>query len=254
VLFLRPKIETTLPFALTSDINPILADPLALGTSTGPFPGLSVCIPFNNADYQLLIRSGNHLTLQLPSPSFTTQPVARVLRDSQTIRSLGYTNDKGGNPSVVTIAIDTAAATPWSVNITNLSSAWEDSTFGEVMHFVGTVSADSNTPMQLTDTQMIWGKSLQTIVDAISFFQIFGPMSPLKVSMTNDWTYRAGGQIDLDVDGGERSGHHEYDQQHQHHVDEGRDVDLVQFRQIVIAVIETNTHRTPTQLVAHKSS
>jgi len=52
--------------------------------------------------------------------------------------------------------------------------------------------------MQLTDTQMIWGKSLQTIVDAISFFQIFGPMSPLKVSMTNDWTYRAGGQIDLD--------------------------------------------------------
>jgi hypothetical protein len=40
------------------------------------------------------------------------------------------------------------------------------------------------------------------------------------------------------IDGRERRRHHEDDQQHQDHVDERRDVDLVQFAEIVVAVIE----------------
>ena len=52
--------------------------------------------------------------------------------------------------------------------------------------------------------------------------------------------------IDVHVDGGQCR-HHEDDQQHQHHVDEGRDVDLVRFDQFVRAFVDAACHR-PTPL------
>ena len=52
----------------------------------------------------------------------------------------------------------------------------------------------------------------------------------------------AGRQVDADIDGGERRRHHEDDQQHQHDVDERRDVDLVLDLEIVAAGARTKTH------------
>src|SRR6516162_5167428 len=49
-------------------------------------------------------------------------------------------------------------------------------------------------------------------------------------------------QIDLNVDGGERRRHHEDNEQHQHHVDERRDVDLMDLVQRVLAMVETYAH------------
>src|SRR5262249_46878009 len=47
-------------------------------------------------------------------------------------------------------------------------------------------------------------------------------------------------QIDLNVYSGERRRHHEDNEQHEHHVDERRDVDLMDLVQRIIAVVETH--------------
>ena len=195
VLFLRPKIEVS-TFALSSVRPPVLADPAVLATSTGIFPRLDLCIPFNDNQYRLLIRSGNNLTLT-PSASFTTKAVGRVIRDTQTVRSIAYTNDYAGHPSIVNLSIDTTAAVPWSVKITNLSSAFESGNLGELMRVVSTLTADAKSPAQLVDAQVVWGKSLDPVVKALTFFNGFGPVAPLTVSMTNPWSFQFSMQIDF---------------------------------------------------------
>src|SRR6516165_4175311 len=47
-------------------------------------------------------------------------------------------------------------------------------------------------------------------------------------------------QIDLNVYGGERCCYHEDNEQHEHHVDERRDVDLMDLAQRIIAMVETH--------------
>ena len=57
---------------------------------------------------------------------------------------------------------------------------------------------------------------------------------------------RGGRQIDRQIDGRQRRSDHEDDEQHQHDVDEGRDVDvmrLAEFVAIVIEIAENSRHR-----------
>src|SRR5690606_27488153 len=51
-----------------------------------------------------------------------------------------------------------------------------------------------------------------------------------------------GGEVDLDVDRRQGSRDHEDDQQHQHHVDEGGDVDLVGFLEIIATFVQMDSH------------
>src|SRR5690606_29970379 len=44
---------------------------------------------------------------------------------------------------------------------------------------------------------------------------------------------RRGRQVDIDIDSRQRRCDHEDDEQHEHHVDEGRHVDFVRFLQII---------------------
>jgi hypothetical protein len=201
LLILAPVIQATTPFAVTSTVAPSLADPFSLGTSTGPFPSLPLAIPFNDANFQLLILGGNNLSLKLPSPSFTTAVRIRVIRQSQTFSSISYTADENGKASVVTLAIDTTAVAPaktWSVSITNLSLATETGSLGEVTRVVGSIAGDSSTPTTLTDSRLVFGPALKPVAALIAFLENFGPLTPLTLSMTNDWSLQAGLQISLD--------------------------------------------------------
>ena len=191
LLFLRPKIEIS-SFALSSVVPPFLADPAVLGTSTGIFPQLDICIPFDGNQYVLLIQSGNNLTLK-PSASFTTKKVGRVIRDSTTLRSVAWTNDN----SLVNLSINTAAALPWSLKITNLSSAFESGSLGEVIRVAHTLTADAKSPAQLVDAKVVWGDSMKPAADALTLFNGFGAVTPLVISMTNQWSYKFSMQMDL---------------------------------------------------------
>jgi hypothetical protein len=197
LFFPRPKLEATGPHAITSVRAPVLADPYALATATGPFPRVDACIPFPNPNYSLVIGAGGAFTLQ-PAPfQFTTPVLKRVLRQSTTVRSIAYTADENNTPSAVTIAIDTAAANPWSVNITNLSIATESGSLGEVTRVVGTVDSKASTPTQLVDARFVFGPPLQPVAALVSFLEQFSGLPPPAVAMTNDWSLQAGITFDF---------------------------------------------------------
>ena len=197
LLFPRPKLEATGPHAVSSTRAPVLADSFALATATGPFPRMATCIPFPDANYSLAIGAGGNFTLLRPSPSFTTPVLKRVLRESATVRTIAYTADENNTPSVVTVTIDTAAAQPWSVNITNLSLATESGSLGEVTRYVGTIDSKSGTPTQLTDARFVFGPPLKPVAALVSFLEQFGPLPPPGVSMTNDWSLQAAETFDF---------------------------------------------------------
>ena len=197
LLFPRPKLEATGAHAVTSTLPPVLADPYALATATGPFPRIGGCIPFPNPHYALAIGAGGNFTLQ-PAPfHFTTPVLKRVLRESATVRSIAYTADENNAPAQVTLAIDTASALPWSVTITNLSLATESGSYGEVTRVVGDVASTAAAPTQLANARFVFGPPLKPVAALVSFLEQFGSLPPPGVAMTNDWQLLAGVTFDF---------------------------------------------------------
>jgi hypothetical protein len=121
-----------------------------------------------------------------------------VIRESQAARSVAYCSDENGVPSVVTLAIDTAAALPWSLTITNMSMASESGSLGEVQRIVGTVSGSAAAPTNLTSSRFVFGPSMKPLAAVVSFLEQFGPMPPLDVSMTNPWQLQVGLKFDFE--------------------------------------------------------
>jgi hypothetical protein len=197
LLFPRPKLEATGAKAVTSTRAPVLADPFALGTATGPFPRIDACIPFPDANYALAIGAGGNFVLQRPTPSFTTPVLKRVLRESKALRTIAYTADENNTPSVVTVAVDTAAVPPWSVNITNLSLASESGSHGEVARVVGTIDSNSKAPTQLANARFVFGPALQPVAALVAFLEHFGPLPPPTIAMTNEFSVQTGLKADL---------------------------------------------------------
>jgi hypothetical protein len=196
--FPRPKIEAG-SHALTSTRPPVLADPYVLATATGLFPSTDSCIPFPDANYSLQIGAGGNLKLARPSPNFTTPVLKRVVQQSGAVRTIVYCNDELSPPnlSVVTLAIDTSAALPWSIEIDNLSLATESGSHGEISRVVGNFKADAATPATFAGAHLVFGPALQPVQTVVSFLENFGPMPPLNVNMTNDFAVKAGLKIDL---------------------------------------------------------
>jgi hypothetical protein len=204
IAFFRPKIEDTSPWAFTSDVAPLLADPFALGTtpSNGPFPSVSLCIPFNDALYQILIGSKGDLQLQLSptsnTSSFTPAVSRRVLLESQNARIVAETSDENSppNPSLVTITINSAASPTWSLSITNLSLIGEvpsmasnpsDPSSGEVTRTVGDVVCQQGSSASFQTPRLVFGPVMQPLKDSIEFFEKFGYTPAPEISITNKW-------------------------------------------------------------------
>jgi hypothetical protein len=205
LLFPLPKIEASGPFAITSPRAPVLADPYALATATGIFPRIDVCIPFPNANYQLLIGAEGHLRLQQQAPNFAAPTLKRILRDSNTVRSIAYISDPHPPefdpqsppqpPSLVTVSIDTAAAVPWSVTITRADLVIE--TKGREAHRItGTIVSAANIPTQLTDMHFFFGPVLDDVLKSLPLFRA-NKIPPSPILMTNEVSLRCAQKIDF---------------------------------------------------------
>jgi hypothetical protein len=215
LLFPRPVINASAPWAITSDAQgiPFLADSFALGTSTGPFPRLSVCIPFNDANYQLLISPNGDFKLQLQPnstiSSFTAAPIRRILTESKSTRAVVFAGDDKGNPSKVTIMIDTSNHTiPWSIEIDNFSVISECPVFGdgeadprasEVSRIIGSTIVAANAPARVAgQPAFVFGPAMKPVQDALAILEKFGPLPPLDIHMTNPWSVDAFLDVQLD--------------------------------------------------------
>ena len=157
--FPRPKIEPG-SSRITSVRVPCLADPYSLGTAVDLFPRLDATIPFPDANYALEIAAGGALRLDLPTPTFSPPSITRTLLDAPPLTTALHYADENGTPSEVTVTIDTAAAVPWSVSITNLSLATLDGDRGEITRLVGDVVASPTQPTALNNSRLVFGDSL----------------------------------------------------------------------------------------------
>lgn len=197
LFFPRPKIEVTGAPAITSTRPPLLADPYLLSTSVGLFPRTENCIPFPDANYALQIEPGGNFKLQRQGPGFTVPPLQRTLIDANAVRTIVYYADENGNPSTVTIAIDTAAPVPWSTRITNTSIATESGSRREMSRIVATLDASAASPTKFRDARYVFGPPLKPVQELVSFLEQFGPLPPLSVAMTNESSLEVGSKISL---------------------------------------------------------
>ncbi|MDQ6942762.1 MAG: hypothetical protein M3169_09660, partial [Candidatus Eremiobacteraeota bacterium] len=197
-LFPRPKIDAGAR-AITSTSTPLIADSYALATATGLFPKLDACIPFPDANYSLEVGTGGHLKLTRPTDSFTTPVLKRILHESGAVRTIVYCNDDSNPPklSVVKLAIDTAAALPWSFGIDNISVATESGSHGEISRVVGNIVADAVSATSLAASRYVFGDALKDVQKLVAFLENFGDIGPVHVSMTNQFSVKAGLKIDL---------------------------------------------------------
>jgi hypothetical protein len=207
LLFLEPVIATQGPPAVTAlgnNIPVLLADPYVLATSTGPFPPLNLCLQFG-VGYSLNISTTGDFALQLP----TTGPIqlpesTRVTSQSPNFQNVIYASNDSKNPSLLTLAIDTAASIPFSMNITNLSIAQIVPTMasagsdGEVSRIVGDILGSSDLPTTaITNSLLQFGSVLEPVSKCLAFLREFGVMPDLSLGMTNDWAMVAGFEFDL---------------------------------------------------------
>jgi hypothetical protein len=181
LLFPQPKIEAIAPSQISSLLPIYLADPFALSTSTGPFPQTSFCILINDTNWKLNIATDGNLQLQLSTPTYTAAALGRVLHNNPNIRSIAYTNDENGNPSIITLAIDTASTPSWTCNITNMSLAIETDTFSEISRVVGVIDSSSIQTAKFDTPRLVFGPKLSIVAALVSFLEYFAPTPPLDV-------------------------------------------------------------------------
>ncbi|KAK0509896.1 hypothetical protein JMJ35_007290 [Cladonia borealis] len=218
LLLPRPIIRPAAPWAVTTDTtgNPLLADPFALGTSTGPFPRFAVCIPFLDANYQLFISASGDFKLQLEpnstSTSFTLPATRRILASSDNHRGVVFSGDDQGHPATVDISIDTSNTTlPWSFSLQNFSLISECPTFGdgqpdpiassEVSRIIGSIVSDPQQGTQVSRQPTFqFGPAMKPVKEALAFLDQFGLIPPLTIHMTNEWSADAFIDVQLDKD------------------------------------------------------
>src|SRR5262249_48909954 len=157
-----------------------------------------ICIPFPDANYQLVIGPGGQLRLQRPAPSFSPPTLKRILRESNTVRSIAYISDpqppefipQQQPPSIVTVSIDTAAPVPWTVSITRCDLAIENKG-KEANRITGTIVSAANILAQLTDIRLLYGPVLDAALESVPGLRL-DKMPPAPITMTNEPTVHGG--------------------------------------------------------------
>lgn len=206
VLFPRPKIEANGLNQITSDRVPHLADPFALAYSSGPFPKLQTCIPFEDpatlpANYNLQIDSHGYLKLNILQATFVTPVAQRVFQDSDAASVVVDTTSDATKRSEVSLAIDSASPRPWDLKITNINlinQSGDRSNRREVTRLSGTVVCSPDTPPKMTDATFSVGGALGPVFEVLAFLQNLGPTPPLEISLTNDWSFYVGVKYGVD--------------------------------------------------------
>jgi hypothetical protein len=194
LLFPRPKVEAGAN-AITSTRQILIADPYALATATGPFPKNAVCVPIPDPAWQLQVSAPSHFILALSQP-FHDISLERTLLDAPPVHTIVRYHDENGTPSRVRVAIDSAAAVPWSFSATNVLLVNRSDSYGEMMTVVSDINAAAGATTGFNNVRTLFGGPLGPVLDAFSFLSNFGSGSPpYEVSMTNDFKLNAGLKI-----------------------------------------------------------
>lgn len=198
ILFRRPRVEVAAgEQQITSDLPPLLADPYVLTVSEG-VPVIERAIAFPDTGWALHVDAQGHLRLDaanaFPVPQAATQIVdAHSVRATATYRG----RPDAPQPSIVDVAIDTAAPTPWHVRISNLGLTSSSALFGDLLGVVGDLDATAGALPVLRRTRPVMFGPLGEI--AKFFSGLLGVDMPhdQPLSVRNDWGFEWDLVIDI---------------------------------------------------------
>ncbi|KAK4166860.1 hypothetical protein QBC43DRAFT_349596 [Cladorrhinum sp. PSN259] len=203
VLFPRPKIETTGPAQISSNVVPLIADPYALAWSSGPFPGTSLCIPFETLSnpaslpsFRLNIDTNGFISLSIPSNPFLAPVTERTLFKTADVAAVAYSPN-----SMVTLSINSSDPQPYEFRLSNVALSMQTSdagTLSELNRVTGDLTCLPNHQSQFDNSQYKLGDTFGPMASTAEWLSNLGIIPPVLVSMTNDWA--CWGSLDLDLD------------------------------------------------------
>jgi hypothetical protein len=203
VLFGRPKVEVDGFNQISSTIVPLIADPYALSLSSGPFPGPTLCIPFETLatpttlpSFRLNIDAKGFISLTIPSNPFASPVTERTLLKTADAAAIAYSPN-----SFVTLNIDSGAPQPYKFQVTNVALSIQTSdagTLSELHRVTGDLLCLPGQQSQFNNSQFKLGDVFRSMTSTADWLSNLGIIPPVLVSMTNDWA--CWGSLDLDVD------------------------------------------------------
>lgn len=204
VYFPRPKVETDGTPRIDSDVKPLIADLFSLISMLGPFPRADDCVPFrNDQNYQFDIGNNGSLKLLPETPYQLDSVVMRttVLSTNMTnIIYLGEADSQGvvTTKSEILLNIDSEAAIPWTLNVSNTKSTSVSSSVGPLASIRGDIVSSAMTGFpSFQNSRLDFESGLASSKD-MSALDALGPMNDLQCTMSNEIQLNWG--MDLGVD------------------------------------------------------
>jgi hypothetical protein len=180
--FRRPRIELADLTRIISTERPVIADPLVLATSVGPFPRQDDAIPYPSNNFALKVRPDGSYLLDGPA-SFPANVPRRTIKSAGTVRS-----DLDYSGSTVAYTLDTAASPPWRFRLDKATKILANTSLGDVMTMVADISGEAGSITEFNNPTTKLGGPFDIIQDLLTIMQDLGIAAKTIVQMTNDWS------------------------------------------------------------------
>jgi hypothetical protein len=182
--FRRPRIEPASPHRIVSTERPVLADPLILATSVGPFPKQADAIPFPSNAYAFEARPDGSWHLD-PPQNFVAGVPRRTVREAGTVKS-----DLDYSAATVVYAVDTALGQAWQFKLDNAVKIMNHTTLGDVMTVTSAFDAAAGRNTKFARPGLALGGPFDIVNDLLTIMKSLGIDSSPDVSMTNEWSLK----------------------------------------------------------------
>jgi len=174
VLFPRPRIEVdanrVAKKQISSEVQPLLADPYAVISTASQFPKGKHCIRFPTPIKPSLdILPGNHLRL---SPvKFKVEPfrVREQVKTSNWRMALEYADETGARLTTVELTLDSTSTPPATMTMSPLNIVVDRDPFIGLMRIVGDLEVKS--PATLAGASVVLGSVLSPVQAIITVLQ-----------------------------------------------------------------------------------
>lgn len=182
--FRRPRIEIATLDRIVSTERPVIADPLLLANSIGPFPRQDDTIPYPSSAFALKVRPDGSYHLDGPA-SFPANIPRRTIKSAGTVHS-----DLDYSGSTVTYTVDTAAVPSWRFKLDKATKIMANTSLGDVLTMVADIAAQAGQETAFNDPTMKLGGPFDIVQDLLTIMQDLGISTKPNVRMTNEWSLK----------------------------------------------------------------
>ena len=181
---------------ITSEVQPLLADPYAVISTASPFPKGKHCIRFPGPIKPSLdILPGNHL--RAAPVEFKVEPfrVREQVKTSNWRMALEYADETGARLTTVELTLDSTATPPATLTMSPLNIVVDRDPFTALMRVVGKLEAKS--PAAFTESSVVFGSMLAPVSEFITVMKDFGLPFAMAAAVVNGATWKQEIHIDL---------------------------------------------------------